>query len=361
MSDVGRNHGGSPILSLSKQLDEVVDRGGTLWRELHGKSILLTGGTGFLGRWLLESLVRAQSSLGFDLDVVLLTRNIEAFRAKAPHLAASPHIELCQGDISSFVAPRTAFSYVIHAAATSAKEAFNGADPLTKFQSAVDGTRRVLDVAVASGESRVLILGSGSVYGPLSEADGAVSESYRGAPSTFDIEAGPGHGRRAAEFLCACYGSRHDLSVTVARCFAFVGPYLPLNLQYAIGNFIRDALYADEIIVSSDGRPVRTYLFAGDLVVWLLVLLLRGQPNRAYNVGSDRPISLGELAQLVGDLIAPGKSVRIMGQVAPGQRSFYVPDISLARREFGLDVWTSLENSIRQTAHAALLEPWGDS
>ena len=359
MSGFAGSRGFPPILSLSQQIDVVVERGGMLWQELHGKPIFLTGGTGFLGRWILESLVRAQGRLGFGLDVTVLTRSVEAFRAKAPHLVASPHLQFCQGDIASFATARDDFAYVIHAAATSAREAFDGADPLTKFKSAFDGTRRVLDVAMAS-RARVLILGSGSVYGPLLETNGAVSEAYRGAPSTFDINSGPGHGRRAAEFLCACYASCYGLSVTVARCFAFVGPFLPLNLQYALGNFIKDALYGDEIVVSSDGTPVRTYLFAGDLVVWLLTLLLRGQSSRAYNVGSDRPIALGDLAQLVGDLIAVGKPVRILGQIAPGQRSFYVPNISLARREFGLDVWTSLEDGIRQTAHAARLEPWSD-
>ena len=360
MHGVAMSHGGSPGQSLSEQLDSVVDRGGLLWRELHGKSILLTGGTGFLGRWLLESLVHAQRRLGFDLDVVVLTRNIEAFHTKAPHLTASRHLQFCQGDVRDFAVPRTTFAYVIHAAATSAKEAFDGADPLTKFESAFDGTRHVLDIAVASGKARVLILGSGSVYGALSQADGIVSESFRGAPSTFDTEAGPGHGRRAAEFLCACYADRHHLSVTVARCFAFVGAYLPFTLQYAIGNFIQDALYADEIVVRSDGTPVRTYLFAGDLVVWLLTLLLRGRPRQAYNVGSDQPIALGDLAWLVRDLIAPAKPVRILGQIGAGPRSFYVPDISLARQELGLGVWTSLEEAIRHTADAARRESWLD-
>ena len=344
--------------SWAQQLDQVVDRAGSLWSELHRRPILLTGGTGFFGRWLLESLVHAQGRIGFDLDVVVLTRNADAFRVQAPRLTASPHVHLCQGDVRTFTAPRATFAYVIHGAATSAREAFDGADPLTKFEAAFDGTRRVLEVAAASGNPRVLVLGSGSVYGPLSQANGAVCEEYGGAPSTFDTSAGPGHGRRAAEFLCACYADRYDLSVTIARCFAFVGAYLPLNLQYAIGNFIQNALFEDEIVVRSDGRSVRTYLFAGDLIVWLLTLLCRGQSRRAYNVGSDQAIALGDLARLVGDLIAPAKPVRILGQTNGQPSSFYVPNIGRARQELGLEIWTPLEDSIRQTAEMARLQPW---
>lgn len=344
---------------FSEQVDRVVDRGGELWRELDGRPILLTGGTGFFGRWLLESLLRAQARLGFQLDVTVLTRSVEAFRAKAPRLAGSPHIRFHFGDVCSFDLPRTDLAYVIHGAATSAKATFDGEDPLTKFQTAFDGTRRVLDAAVASG-ARVLMLGSGSVYGGLSPELGAVSERHLGAPSTLDTEAGLGHGKRAAEFLCAYYADRYDLSVTIARCFSFVGAFLPLRIHYAIGNFIQHALHEDAITVRGDGTPVRSYLFAGDLVIWLLTLLLRGRSRTAYNVGSDQAISLGELARLVGDVLAPGKPVRVLGQPGAGPRSVYVPDIGLARGEFGLGAWTPLDDAIRQTAEAFQTVRWDD-
>ena len=222
---------GTPVASLSEQIDVVVDRGGALWRELHGRPILLTGGTGFFGRWLLESLVRAQAREAFDLNVVVLTRDIAAFHAKAPHLAASRHVHLHEGDVRTFFSPRFDFAYVIHGAATSATETFDGEDPLTKFETAFDGARRVLDAAVGSGKPRVLMLGSGSVYGGLPQALGAVAETYPGAPMTLDTGAGLGHGKRAAEFLCACYADRHDLSVTIAGGFSFGGAYLPRDIH----------------------------------------------------------------------------------------------------------------------------------
>ncbi len=342
------------------QVDQAVDRVGPLWWEFHGKPILLTGGTGFFGRWILESFVRAQARLGFELEVVVLTRNTQAFRAKAPHLAASPHLHLHQGDVRNFVSPRPGFAYVIHGAATSAKATFDGEDPLTKFETALDGTRRVLDVAVAGEKTRVLMLGSGSVYGGLSQTIGAVAETHLGAPFTLDTQAGLGHGKRAAEFLCACYADRHDLSVTIARCFSFVGAYLPLNIHYAVGNFIQNALHEDAIIVQGDGTPLRSYLFAGDLIVWLLTLLLRGQSRRTYNVGSDQAISLGDLAYLVRDIVAPGKKVQILGRPSTGPRSCYVPNITLAQTDLGVAVWTKLDDAIGQTADAARVERWVD-
>ena len=341
------------------QVDRVVARAGPLWSALDGSSILLTGGTGFFGRWLLETLLRAQSQFDLTLDVAVLTRNPDAFRARAPHLTAVPCLRLLQGDIRTFVQPDAAFSFILHGAATSAKATFDGEDPLAKFETAFNGTRRVLDIAAAS-KARVLMLGSGSVYGGLSQEVGSVGETYLGAPSTLDTQAGLGHGKRAAEFLCAYYADHFDLSVTIARCFSFVGAFLPLNIHYAIGNFIKDALDGDAITVSGDGTPVRSYLFAGDLVVWLLTLLLQGRTRTVYNVGSDRAISLGELARSVGAVLAPDKPVRILGQPGEGPRSAYVPDIRLAQDELGLAAWTPLEDAIRLTASAYREAPWND-
>jgi dTDP-glucose 4,6-dehydratase/UDP-glucose 4-epimerase len=342
------------------QIEDILERSPDLWLALAGKSVFLTGGTGFSGRWLLETLVRARQRFGIGVDVTVLTRNTQAYIEKAPHIATAPGIVLQQGDIQTFDFPDRTFSYVIHAAATSAKETFDGEDPLNKFDMASVGARRVLDLAVRCGAERVLIVGSGSVYGGVSADLGALSETYLGAPSTLDTVAGLGHGKRAAEFQAACYADKYGLSVSIARCFTFVGAYLPLNIHYAIGNFIRDALHAEAISVQGDGTALRSYLFAGDLITWLLTLLLRGATRKVYNVGSDQAISIGDLAALVRDVIAPEKPVRILGQASGQPRSIYVPDISCARSDLNLDVWTPLPEAIRRTAEVAKIEEWGD-
>ena len=139
----------------------------------------------------------------------------------------------------------------------------------------------------------------------------------------------------------------------MARCFAFVGPDLPLNVHFAIGNSIRDALTAESITVAGDGTPLRTYLHQSDLAHWLFTLLERGRPGEAYNVGSDEVISIADLAHLVRDALAPGKPVHILGKPDRGaSRNRYAPNIRKAQQELGLSVTVPLAEAIRHTGAA---------
>jgi dTDP-glucose 4,6-dehydratase len=160
--------------------------------------------------------------------------------------------------------------------------------------------------------------------------------------------------KRAAEHLCALYRQAHGLETVVARCFAFVGPDLPLDVHFAIGNFIRDALTAEAIVVNGDGLPLRSYMHQDDLAHWLTVLLQRGVAGEAYNVGSPEALSVGELAHRVRDLLAPGKPVRILAQGDPAAttRNGYIPNVDKARA-LGLGLNAALDVAIRDTAEAA--------
>src|SRR5208337_111237 len=155
-------------------------------------------------------------------------------------------------------------------------------------------------------------------------------------------------GKRSAELLCALAASPR-LATTVARCFAFAGPYMQLDAHFAIGNFIGDRLHDRPIRVLGDGSPVRSYLYASDLMVWLWTILFRGENCRAYNVGSERAVSMAELAAAVAQTASPHVEVEIRGQPTglPPQR--YVPSTERARQELGLQERVSLHAAISKT------------
>jgi len=332
-----------------------------VWQRLQGSRLFLTGGTGWFGRNLLETIVHANARRDARIAVTLLTRNPERFARSAPHLAGAPGITLHAGDVRGFRFPAGEHSHILHAATTSAYETSAGETGLAKFDTLLDGTRRVLEFAATCGAEHFLFTSSG-VAGASSVDGKPIREDDTGAPPTTDPATALGQGKRAAEFLCSYFGELHGWHTTIARCYSFVGPFMPLDLHYAIGNFIRAALAGEPIVVKGDGTPLRSYLYTGDLVVWLLTLLTREGPPRLYNVGSDQAISIGDLARLVRNQLAPGAEVRILGQaghsIGNPVRNSYVPNIDRARCEQNLTDWTSLSSAIERTAaHAAQQEP----
>ena len=316
--------------------------------------LLITGGTGFFGKALLRHFLLNQNNNQVPTSIVLLSRNPDLFLKKHPEFKLLKSLELRFGDITL---PQTlpniaGITHVIHAATDSTVGPFM--EPLERYRQIVHGTENILAYAVRCGARRFLLTSSGGVYGEQPEDVERLPETWLGMPDPLNPANAYSVAKRAAEHLCALYRAAYGLETVIARCFAFVGEDLPLNVHFAIGNFVRDALWADEITVGGDGKSIRSYLDQRDLAEWLLGLLANGQSGNAYNVGSDRSISVAALANLVGKLISPAKTVRIMGNVNEArQRSIYVPDISKARRELGLTVTVQLEQAISDTASAA--------
>lgn len=313
------------------------------------KRILLTGGTGFFGRALLRHYLA--SGMDADASICVLSRQPNRFRAAYPELTSSDQITFVQGDIQDrdSLPWDQSFTHVLHAATDSTLGP--RLTPLQRFNQIVEGTTQILDLAVETGATRFLLTSSGGIYGPQPADLEAIPEDWRGSPALDIVSTAYSQAKRTAEHLCALYRDTHGLETVIARCFAFVGQDLPLDVHFAIGNFIRDALESEAITVAGDGTPLRTYLDQRDLARWLWLLLMDGHDGETYNVGSDQVISIADLANLVRDLLAPSKPVLILGQ--PDQtttRNRYVPSIDKIKRLHGIKPEFSLKEGIQCTA-----------
>jgi dTDP-glucose 4,6-dehydratase len=322
-------------MTLTEDLNHVLMHTSGRWDGLRGQKIFITGGTGFVGKWLVESFGYINKRLDLNARALLLTRNPD--RVQVNHSA----IQTLKGDVRSFVYPDGEFAFVIHAATEQGHGPGN-------FELDIQATKHVLEFARTHGTRRFLFTSSGAVYGKQPSNLTHITEDYPGAPSTVDLNSAYGHAKRASEFLSSIYAQQFGFSTILARLFAFAGPYLPLDLNFAIGNFIRDVLAGGPIRIAGDGTPFRSYLYAADLAIWLWTLLIRGESSRPYNVGSGQDLSIADLARAVVQNTVPGTQIEIARQPGGAPPSRYVPCVDRARIELGLTPLVPLDEAIRR-------------
>ena len=330
-------------------LDMVLDNTVKYWNDFSNKTIFITGGTGFFGIWLQMSFVYINRKLNLNSKIIILTRNKNNFVKKHSWVEEYAEISFLEGDISNFEFIDDNIDYIIHAA-TDASVKLNLEEPLIMFETVVNGTKRVLDFAKLKKVKSFLFTSSGAVYGKQPSEVENITEDFVGAPLPSDPASVYGEGKRMAEVLCAVYHKHFDLPVKIARCYAFMGPFLPLDSHFAAGNFIRNLLNGEDIVIEGDGTPFRSYMYSADLMIWLWTILFIGENNKPYNVGSDESITIAELAKIItkeNSLNQTNIIVKSPLSNNPPQR--YVPNVNRAINELHLKVYTDLKTCLRKT------------
>ncbi len=337
---------GSPSGLPLEDLDQAVGLVGARWSCLEGMDLFFTGGTGFVGAWMTSVLLRAVDQGLLRARVRLLTRDPERVAHALPWIAAHPSVGLVRGDVLGEGWDCHGCTHLI-AGAAQASAALLASDPRKMFETLFDGTRRTLDRAREASVGRALLLSSGAVHGPQPAGVGRVAEAQFFGPDPLTPRAAYAEGKRAAEHLFALEASR-GLSFTVARLWAFVGPLLPLDQHFAVGNFLGDVLAGRPVCVKGDGTTVRSYQHAAEMAAWCWAILAEGRPGAAYQVGSDEAVSLRDLAAACAALGSAG--FHILGTPEVGRpKDIYVPDTRRAAEELGLRNQIGLQEALART------------
>lgn len=316
--------------------------------DFKGKRIFISGATGFIGKWMLESLLYLNDEFTLNMSLVLLSRNPDQFKNSYPHLAIHPIVKWVKGDVRNFEFPEGDTDIIIHGA-TEANAKMNVEQPLEMVDVIYMGTKRILEYAEYSKAKKFLLLSSGAVYGKQPDTIEGFTENFEGAVDPLKVGAAYAEAKRLSELMSVSAGRISGMDVKIARCFAFVGPYLNLDIHYAIGNFIRNGINQEDIIIKGDGKPLRSYMYAADLLIWLWEVLHRGQANEAYNVGSDSAISIQQLAEKIAEFF-PGTNVKVLNQVSADQRNQnYIPSINKSKSQLNLKCWVDLIEGIKRT------------
>jgi nucleoside-diphosphate-sugar epimerase len=316
---------------------------------LRGGCVVITGGTGFMGAWLAETLAVLNDSHSFGTRVVLLARSTDRFSLAYPHLAGRPDFSLVKSDVRHTIEVPKETTWVIHAAGNPDNR-FHATSPVETMTVIADGTLAVLRAVDRCNDLRMFLhISSGQVQGPQPLEMERMPETFSGAPAVGSVSGAYAEAKRYAETLCSAARSQARIPMVIARPFAFLGPYQSLDSPFAIHNFIRDALAGGAIKVFGDGQTVRSYLYASDMAVWILRILVGGTSGLVYNIGSPDGVSLEAVARMVSDHFKPRPEIHMRTAAGAAQKSRLVPDVSRAVSDLGLIQTVQLDEAIAKT------------
>jgi len=336
---------------IEKDALQSIERSGLNINSFKGKTVLVTGGTGFFGIWFLTCLVIIKEKIGNDLRIITISRSSEKFALNVKDKKLLNNIEILKGDIKEIELDNIKITHLVHMATTNASETFGGEDQLEKIELLFEGTKNILKQCGPTLE-KVLFTSSGVAYGINNK--NRISEGDFTGPNTIDTGSALGIGKLTAEYLVSYFAKKYGYKYSIARCFSFAGQFLPLELHYAFGNFINDFLNNNKIRVRGDGQDIRSYLYIGDAIAWLIKLL--DEPNNSiYNVGSENEVKIEDLARKIASHKAGIEAVIEggEGQVDNFKRPSYIPDTNKIKSKYpNLIEWTALEDIVEK-----MLEP----
>lgn len=337
-------------LYTKNQVKDITDSGNRLPEPLRNAHIYITGGTGFLGSWLLEFISVLNDEHNFNIRLSIACRTVEYFSKNRSHLFSRKDFHFHETDVRNLSELPKNVTHIIHAAAFANRNQF-ATYPTHVLENNINSTLRILRLSQQSGSlQNILLISSGLVYGRQNPDVSEIKEdSFGGLLSSFDSNSIYAESKRACESIAAAFLSESKLPVSIARPFAFVGPYQSLELPWAVTDFIRDSFRGGPIKIMGDGSTVRSIMYASDFANWILHITASAQPRSVYNVGSPNAVSLFSLATLIASHFKPEPEIITSAGNVPNHSDKLVPSISKAENELGLRMTVNLEDAIAKS------------
>ena len=308
------------------------------------KTLLIIGGTGFFGKSILDYYKRELLTLWGVGKIIVMSRSSDNFKLNYPELITEG-VETFTGDITTIDHLPNA-DYVIHAAASTDASRYLTQN-IEEKKNIIKGTLNYCRLATKfHKDSRIVFCSSGAVYGYQPKHVKYLEEdmAFGNINSLDDVKKSYAYAKRDAEFAIKKLG-QSGLNVSIARCFAFVGKYLPRDQHFAIGNFLADGIAGRNIEVKATKKVFRSYMYADDLVEWLMTLAANSNKTcPIYNVASDQEFEIREVAHIISKVFNVGvKSVKCSNESIQDR---YIPSVEKAINELGLSNNYTLKESI---------------
>jgi UDP-glucuronate decarboxylase len=348
---------------VAEDLADIGERLAAEFREMAGRRLLIVGGGGFLGYYLVQApLAWNRTGCGAPIEVTVYDNWIRGTPDWLQALKSDPHLTLATHDVTQpMPADAPHFDYVIHAASI-ASPIFYRRYPIETMDANVNGLRNLLEYALArkrAGQplAGFLFYSTSEIYGDPTPDNIPTPETYRGNVSCTGPRACYDESKRYGETLCVNFAQQHDMQITIARPFNNYGPGLKITDRRVLPDFARDVFAGRDIVMLSDGSPTRTFCYIADAIVGYFKVLVRGRKGESYNIGTDaEEVSMARLADEVVRLARKnwGYGGKVVRQTSsdkdyltdnPNRRC---PVIDKARAELGYDPKIQFEEGLER-------------
>jgi len=350
---------------LKKDLDYICTNLSDEFSRMSGKNLLITGGAGFLGYYLVQSALHWNKSAdnARRIRVTVYDNYIRGVPEWLMGLKGDKNLVLVKQDmIQPLPADIADFQYIIHAAGI-ASPIYYRKSPIETMDANINGLRALLEYARRQQSKGAPVEGflfysSSEIYGDPSPENIPTPETYRGNVSCTGPRACYDESKRYGETLCVNFAQQYGLPIKAARPFNNYGPGLKITDRRVLPDFARDVLSGKDIVMLSDGSPTRTFCYSADAIVGYYKILVKGKNGEAYNIGVENPeISMAQLAQKVVDLSRElfgyqGKVVR----KASTEKDYLVdnpnrrcPIITKARTDLGYNPTILVDEGLRRS------------
>jgi nucleoside-diphosphate-sugar epimerase len=365
MSSTGGVHIESLQDLVGRDLDYVCENLRDEFGAMAGRRVLMTGGAGFLGYYMVQSVLHWNDRARADqrIAMTVFDNYIRGVPAWLEALGGREDLTQTRFDIRHALPdPMPEFDYIIHAAGI-ASPIYYRAHPLETMDANIDGLRRLLEYARARRDSGhnfsgFIFYSSSEIYGDPAPDMIPTPEDYRGNVSCTGPRACYDESKRYGETLCVVFAKHYGVPVRMVRPFNNYGPGLKISDRRVIPDFARDVMAGRDIVMLSDGKPMRTFCYVADAVVGYYKALVRGRAGEPYNIGVDRPeISMKDLA---GRVVSTARDLfGYSGRVVSGEsgESDYLvdnpnrrcPDMTKSNTELGYHPTILVDEGLRRS------------
>jgi UDP-glucuronate decarboxylase len=278
------------------------------WELFRNCTFLISGASGLLASYIIQALMMLNNVKNYNIKIIALVRNSAKANKKFYNHLKNKNFTIIEMDICKQFIINEKIDYIIHAASNADPRHFF-TDPVGTFKANCLGTINLLELA-KKNQAEFLYFSSGEVYGDIFQRkEGAIFENDYGFVNIDEIRNCYAEGKRVGEMLCQSYLKQYGVNYKIVRPSHTYGPGFALDDSRAFANFTNSVLNDRDIVLNSDGKAMRSFLYIADATLAYFTIILKGEKGQAYNVGGEYEISIFDLASII--IKASGKDLKV--------------------------------------------------